>query len=83
MLLLLAFSLATRAGALFSLPFFAQSGSVYIGYLTALTAGSLLYIATGELLPEVFHTRSQRWLKLGLFLAGLILITVLGPSHSH
>ena len=82
-LLLLVFSLATPAGALFSLPFFAQSGSVYIGYMTALTAGSLLYIATGELLPEVFHTRSQRWLKLGLFLAGLVLITVLGPSHSQ
>ena len=82
-LLLLLFSLATPAGALFSFPFFSLSGSTYVAYLTALTAGSLLYIATGELLPEVFHTRSQRWLKLGLFLAGLVLITVIGPSHDQ
>ena len=83
MLLLLVFSLATPLGALFSFPFFAQSGPVYIAYLTALTAGSLLYIATGELLPEVFHTRSQRWLKLGLFLVGILLITGLAPSHRY
>ena len=82
-LLLLLFSLATPVGALFSFPIFSQSGSTYVAYLTALTAGSLLYIATGELLPEVFHTRSQRWLKLGLFLAGLVLITFLSPSLSQ
>lgn len=78
--LLLIFSIATPLGALISFPFFSEGGAIYVSNLTALTAGSLLYIATGELLPEVFHTRSKRWLKLGLFLAGLVLISSLGPA---
>ena len=76
-LLLLLFSFITPAAALISFPFFSAPEYASVQYLSALTAGSLLYVATGELLPEVFHTKARRWGKLGLMLLGMALIVVI------
>jgi len=69
--LLFVFSVSTPGSAVLSHYIFAAQDQNYVAYLSALTAGSLLYVATGELLPEVFHTRSKKWLKLFLLMAGI------------
>jgi len=58
----------------------AGTGNV-AAFLTGLTAGSFLYVATGDLLPEVFHTRERLWLKMGLLLLGIVIVGVLGLAH--
>lgn len=75
-ILLLLFSAMTPVSALISYPVFSAPKHSLVEILSALTAGTLLYVATGELLPEVFHTSSKRWLKLLLLISGMALIAV-------
>jgi zinc transporter ZupT len=82
--LLLLFSLMTPLGAAIVAPMATSANGVFLANLTGLTAGSFLYVTTGELLPEVFHTSEKRWLKLGLFLTGLIGVGFLSSmGHEH
>ncbi len=74
---LVVFSISTPGAALLSYFIFNAGNSEYVTYLSALTAGSLLYVATGELLPEVFHTSGKKWFKLGLLLMGIASIILL------
>ncbi len=74
--LLLVFSISTPGAAIFSHFIFTSQNQTYVAYLSALTAGSLLYVATGELLPEVFHTGANKWPKLALLILGIV-VTVL------
>ena len=81
---LLLFSLMAPAGALILVPFSSLFDSGIIGSMTGLVTGSFLYVATGDLLPEVFHSRRHRWLHLFLLLAGIITMMLLGeffPDH--
>ena len=73
-LLLFVFSFSTPGAAVISLPLFSHAHGTYTANLSALTAGSLLYVATGELLPEVFHTSTRKWLKLALLITGIAVI---------
>lgn len=88
MALMLLFSAMTPIGALVIAPMVpsGEAGGVVMP-MTALATGTFLYIATGELLPEVFHTRSGRSLNLVLMLAAAIAIAVLTlvghPPHAH
>jgi len=75
-LLLLVFSFSTPGAALLSHFIFNAQNQTFVSYLNALTAGTLLYVATGELLPEVFHTSAKKWPKLGLLILG-IAVTIL------
>lgn len=75
---ILLFSLMTPLGALMFGPLFSDLSPELFEYLTALTAGTFLYVATGDLLPEVFHTMDNRWLKLVLLVIGVAVISVLG-----
>jgi zinc transporter ZupT len=45
--------------------------------------GTFLYVATGDLLPEVFHTRKNRWQNLGLLITGILLMAVIGFGFEH
>lgn len=82
--LLLLFSLMTPTGALLFAPMFEMVHETTMAALLGLTTGTFLYVATGELLPEVFHTRERRWLKLTLMITGIIIMGFLGgASHSH
>lgn len=85
-LLLLLFSLMTPLGALVMTPFFAYGSKIVVEVLTGLTAGTFLWVATGDMLPEVFHTQDKRWVKLALLLAGIavmFLLSLVGGSHAH
>ncbi len=85
---LLVFALMTPLGALLMAPFFSQSNGALTALLTGLVTGSFLYVATGDLLPEVFHTRDDRWVKLALLILGILLMALFGfaitePGHEH
>ncbi len=80
-LLLALFSLSAPIGALLFSPVLSYAGDSLIRILTGITAGTFLYIATGDLLPEVFHTKDNRWLKLALLIAGIVFMTLFGGGH--
>jgi len=50
---------------------------------TGVVTGSFLYVATADLLPEVFHSRHRRWINLGLMIVGIALMGIFGHSHGH
>lgn len=52
-------------------------------YFTGLVTGSFLYVATADLLPEVFHSRRRRWINLLLLLTGIVLIGFVGSELGH
>lgn len=78
LMLLALFAAMTPLGAMVLAPMFATGSQMAIDILTGLTAGSFLYVATSDLLPEVFHTKERRWVKLGLLLAGIAVIAFVG-----
>jgi zinc transporter ZupT len=54
-ILLLIYSLMTPIGALLSLPFIQALKNIDLSIPTGLTAGTFLYVATLDLIPEAFH----------------------------
>ncbi|MEC7231854.1 MAG: ZIP family metal transporter [Planctomycetota bacterium] len=65
------FSLITPAGLLLGARVSALLGASGASILTALSAGTFLYVSLCELLPEVFHRRQDGPLKIGLLLIGI------------
>jgi len=82
-LLLTLFACMTPIGTLLFAPFLSGSEGEMVAGLTGLTAGSFLYVATGELLPEVFHTKEHRWWKLILMVIGIVIMGYLGGGGHH
>lgn len=75
--LILVFALMTPLGAIISLPFISSLKDISLAIPTGLTAGTFLYVATMDLLPEAFHSDKERvstfvWLILGVFIMLLI-----------
>jgi zinc and cadmium transporter len=74
--LLILFSFMTPIGALISLPFIHTLKNVDLSIPTGLTAGTFLYVATLDLIPEAFHDTGNRllpffWMLLGM---GIMLV---------
>ncbi|MEE9466657.1 MAG: ZIP family metal transporter [Candidatus Neomarinimicrobiota bacterium] len=63
--LLLIFALITPLGALISLPLLNVLTEVHLAIPNSLAAGSFIYVATMDLLPEAFHDDKKR---LGTFI---------------
>ena len=77
LILILSFSLMTPLGAVISLPFISSLKDLSLAIPTGLTAGTFLYVATMDLLPEAFHSDKERvstfvWLISGVFIMLLI-----------
>lgn len=77
--LILLFSVMTPLGALISLPFIEKLRDVSLAIPTGITAGTFLYVATIDLVPEAFHSERERaasfvWLIFGIFIMFLIRI---------
>jgi zinc and cadmium transporter len=75
--MILLFSIMTPLGALVSLPFIESMKDISLAIPTGLTAGTFLYVATLDLLPEAFHSDKERistfiWLIFGVFVMFLI-----------
>ncbi|HHI78443.1 MAG TPA: hypothetical protein ENK02_00510 [Planctomycetes bacterium] len=76
LLAILGFSLVLPLGMLLGLGLresFSQRGGQI---LSALSAGSFLYVAVGHLLPEVFHERGGRLAKVSFLLLGVALAAI-------
>ncbi len=73
LVLVLALSLATPVGAIAGHALLPDLGSFGLQALTALAAGTFLFVALYDLLPEVFHEREDTGLKVGLLVAGIAL----------
>ena len=74
---LLLFALLTPLCMLAGMPILAQVGDREIDVVTALAAGTFLYVCLAELLPEVFHHREDNVAKfvgiaLGIALSALL-----------
>jgi len=74
------FALMTPIGALITLPFLENMRDLSLAIPTGLTAGTFLYVATMDLLPEAFHTDKEKvspfiWLILGIFIMFLIKVS--------
>ncbi len=77
--LIILFSAMTPLGALLALPFIEALREIDLAVPTGLTAGTFLYVATMDLLPEAFHGDGERastyiWLIFGVFVMFLIKI---------
>jgi zinc transporter ZupT len=68
----------TPIGALLLSQVVPVQGSLALSMLTGLVSGTFMYVATGNLLPEVFHLHQRRKLNLFLMVTGAILMTILG-----
>ena len=65
------FSLVTPAGILFGSWMVNQLSSYGVAVLTSLAAGTFLFVALCDLLPEVFHDKQDELAKVALLLAGI------------
>ncbi|MEM7203144.1 MAG: ZIP family metal transporter [Planctomycetota bacterium] len=71
LLLLVAFALVTPAGAYGRRWLAPELSSLGLEVFTALAAGTFLFVALCDLLPEVFHHRHDDGLKVALLAAGI------------
>jgi len=80
-LLIVLFSAMTPLGALFFSYVITSVNQQLLSPLLGLTAGTFLYVAVGELLPEVFHTKSHRWSKMALLIFGIVVMSFINHGH--
>jgi len=77
--LILLFSLMAPVGAFISLPFIQSLREISLAIPTGITAGTFLYVAALDMIPEAFHSDKERassfvWLILGIFAMFLVKI---------
>ncbi len=75
------FALCTPAGALLSMPLVHVLSEIHVTIPTAIAAGTFIYVATMDLLPEAFHDTRKRlgpFIALSLGILVMLLVTQLG-----
>jgi zinc and cadmium transporter len=80
---LLLFAATAPAGALVLGPLLGLDRAGDMWQTTGLVTGSFLYVATADLLPEVFHSHRRRWVNLFLMLVGITLMSLVGTESGH
>ena len=80
---LLLFAAAAPAGALVLGPILQYGEVSGLHGFTGLVTGSFMYVATADLLPEVFHSKRLRWASLALMLLGVVAMSLLAVGHDH
>ena len=79
--MLAVFALCTPVGALLSLPLIHALSEIHVTIPTALAAGTFIYVATMDLLPEAFHDTRKRlgpFVALSIGILVMLLVTRLG-----
>jgi zinc transporter 1/2/3 len=76
LLMVAGFAALTPLGMLLGASISAQMGQLGLGILTALAAGTFLFVCLCELLPEVFHHNEDSWLRVSLLVLGIALTMV-------
>jgi zinc transporter ZupT len=82
-LLLAAYALVTPVGIAAGRLFANSLPDRMLAPAEGLAAGTFLYVAVGELLPEVFHGRRDRGAKVMLLIAGIAAAALLFHEHVH
>jgi len=80
---LIFFSAIGPFGTLVIGPIFGSGFADSLWQITGVVTGSFLYVATADLLPEVFHSRKRRWVNLFLMLVGITLMSLVGATSEH
>jgi zinc transporter ZupT len=82
LLLLAAYAMVSPVGIAAGRLFAANMPDHLLAPAEGLAAGTFLYVAVGELLPEVFHGRKDRGMKVLLLLAGIGGAALLFHDHA-
>jgi zinc and cadmium transporter len=77
---LLTFSLMGPSGVLLG-AFLPASNPKYLGGALAISAGTFLYIASADLLPQLHKKMKQEWLHFFAFIAGLLALSFEAFHH--
>ncbi len=72
---LILFALAAPIGFILSDLILTGISPLFTGLATALAGGSLLYVATADLLPMIHSQTQKKYATVGLFLIGCLLMT--------
>ncbi len=80
---LVVFAATAPLGALALAPIIGDQHTIDLRPFMGVVTGSFLYVATADLLPEVFHSRRRRWINLGLMILGILVMGYFGPEHGH
>ncbi len=81
LLLIVLFSIMTPLSAIIFSNLFTSIDHDSLSPFLGLTTGTFLYVSVGELLPEVFHTKSHKWAKLLLLFFGILIMSVIKHGH--
>lgn len=79
---LLIFSLMSPLGMIAGGLLAEQLGESHLGILRGFAAGSFLYVAVYDLLPEVFHDAQQRLLRCSAVALGILIVAV-SAMYAH
>lgn len=82
-ILLAVFAAMPSIGALLFAPVLDASSDRTFTFLLGMMTGTFLYVATGDLLPEVFHSKANQWRNLGLLLIGIAVMAAVSYGFAH
>lgn len=81
--LLALFAAMPSIGALLFAPLVEHSSEQLYSLIVGCMTGTFLYVATADLLPEVFHSKSNRWQNLALLVIGIAVMALIGFGFEH
>jgi zinc transporter ZupT len=82
-LVLALFSAMPSIGALIFSPLMSSASDQFFSLVLGTMTGTFLYVATGDLLPEVFHTPKNRWKNLLLLIVGIGVMAAISYGFKH
>jgi zinc transporter ZupT len=83
LLLLLLFSLLTPLGGALALLALRNASDEFLGFAVGVAAGTFLFIATSDLLPQTHAHHEGRYRKLSAVLVGLLVSALISGSFSR
>jgi zinc transporter ZupT len=81
--LLSLFALAAPIGYLLSDIVLSSVDATITGLAAAFAGGSLLYVATTDLLPMIHAQMKRKYLTIPVFILGVVLMSLLASHHHH
>jgi zinc transporter ZupT len=81
--LIAVFAATPPIGALICAPFFSESSEGVFAIVLGVMTGTFLYVATGDLLPEVFHSKRVSLRNLLLMIIGILAMAAVSFGFHH
>jgi zinc transporter ZupT len=80
-ILVILFAFAAPLGYILSDLVLSNMNEITVGLAAAFAGGSLLYIATTDLLPVIHSTTKNKYLSIFAFLLGVLFMTLFAEHH--